>query len=224
MTRKLPNLQILEINSLAVLEWHDEQRTPPLIERLRSSGLLRNPPIVSPLQDGSGRYMVLDGTNRTSALRKMGLPHVIAQVAESDSPNLELKTWNHVLWGQKPDELINELKKIKDLKLQTSVENLASQWENQALTWIQTADGEAHTVKIQSHNLVSRVKMLNKIVDSYKDRAKMDRTRAKNLEELRGLYKDLCAVVVFPPFEIADVIELCSQGNLMPAGITRFTI
>ena len=224
MTLKLPTLQILEVNSLAVHEWHDEQRTPALIERLRASGLLRNPPIVTPMQDGSGHYMVLDGTNRTAAFRKMGLPHVITQVVEPDSPNLELKTWNHVLWGLKPDELIDGLTEIKDLHLQASDENLATNWKKQAVTWIQTANGESFTGNMQSHHLVSRVNMMNKIVDSYKNRSKMDRTQANTVGDLNGLYKDLCGVVVFPPFEIADVLELCSQGIFMPAGTTRFTI
>ncbi|MCH7664013.1 MAG: ParB N-terminal domain-containing protein [Chloroflexi bacterium] len=224
MPLKLPKLEILEVKNLAVHEHHDGQRTPALIERLRTSGLLRNPPIVTPLQDGSGRYMVLDGTNRTTALRKMGLPHAIAQVVESDSPNLDLKTWNHVLWGLKSDELINGLKEIKELNLQTSDEDLAGQWKKQALAWIQTANGKTYTGMAQSHDLVSIVKMLNNIVDSYKDRAKIDRTRAKTVGELNGLYRDLCAVVVFPPFEIADLLELCSQGNLMPTGTTRFII
>jgi hypothetical protein len=38
------------------------------------------------------------------------------------------------------------------------------------------------------------------------------------------LYENLCAVVVFPPFTICQVVELAGKGYLFPSGITRFTV
>ena len=224
MTLDLPTLQILEVNKLAVHEWHDRQRTPPLIARLRSSGFFRNPVIVTPFPDGSGRYMVLDGANRTTALSNMGLPHVIAQVVESESPNLDLKTWNHVLWGLEAQTLLDEIKNIDKLEMTASDKDLVKEWKKQAITWVQIKNGDAYAGRMKSQKIAAKVKMLNRIVDSYKNLAKMDRTRAKTVGELNNLYEDLCAIVVFPPFEISDVFELCSAGMLLPAGITRFTI
>jgi hypothetical protein len=168
--------------------------------------------------------MVLDGANRTTALSKMGLPHVIAQVVDSDSPNLDLKTWNHVLWGLDAQTLLDEFEKIDELALTASDTDLAGEWKKQTLIWIQTRNGDAYAGRIKSQKIVAKVKMLNKVVDSYKNRAKMDRTRAKSVGELNSHYEDLCAIVVFPHFEISDVLELCSAGILLPAGITRFTI
>ena len=224
MTLDLPTLQIIEVKNLVVHERHDEQRTPPLIDRLRSSGFLRNPVIVTPFKDESGRYMVLDGANRTTALSNMGLPHVIAQVVESDSPNLDLKTWNHVLWGLEPQSLLDEIAKIDKLKLIVSDKDLASEWKKQALIWVQTKPGDAYAARMNSQKIIAKVKMLNKIVDSYKNRAEMDRTQAITIGELNTLYQDICAIVVFPHFEISEILELCSARILLPTGITRFTI
>lgn len=224
MTLDLPTLQIIEIKNLVVHEWHDEQRTPPLIDRLRSSGYLRNPVIATPFQDKSGRYMVLDGANRTTALSKMGLPHVIVQVVDSGSPNLELKTWNHVLWGIESQTLIDEITKIDKLDLIKSDTDLESAWKKHALIWIQTNHRDAYTARMKSQKILTKVKMLNKIVDSYKNLVKMDRTQAKTVGELDSLYDNLSAVVVFPHFGISDVLELCGAGILLPTGITRFTI
>ena len=63
MITSLPTLDILPIENVILHEDHDMQRSKPLIEKLRSAGILRNPPIVMSLADGSDRYMVLDGAN-----------------------------------------------------------------------------------------------------------------------------------------------------------------
>lgn len=226
MTFDLPNLQILPIRSLAVHEWHDEQRTPALIERLRASGVLRNPPVVSPLQDGSGKFMVLDGANRTAALRQMGLPHILAQVVEPNSPSLELKTWNHVLWGLASNSLVEGLHEIPDVRFKQTLqsEDLTKLWNSNGAAWVQTPDGAALAGEMAAKNTEGKVQILNAIVDSYKDRAMMDRTQAIRVGEMNGVYEDLCALIVFPPFEMSELLDLCSKGILLPTGITRFAI
>jgi len=101
MEATLPRLDILPVDQIVPHEYHDEQRAYPLMETLRQQGILRN--LVMPFGDGSGRYMILDGTNRVTAVRLLGVPHVIAQVVEPDMPGLALRTWNHVVWGMEPD-------------------------------------------------------------------------------------------------------------------------
>ncbi len=77
-----PTSAILPLNDLILHEDHDRQRTLPLVAKLRAQGILRNPPIVMPLEDGSGRYMVLDGANRVTSLQEMEFPHIVAQVVK----------------------------------------------------------------------------------------------------------------------------------------------
>jgi hypothetical protein len=66
-----PNLTIVPSENLVIHEKHDHQRTTPLIRGMKSTKIIRNPPIVAPLDDGTGRYMVLDGANRTIAIKKI---------------------------------------------------------------------------------------------------------------------------------------------------------
>src|SRR5690606_36079922 len=106
----------LPIESVILHEDHDVQRSLPLVERLRATGILRNPPIVMPLTDGSNRYMVLDGANRVMSLMEMEFPHIVAQVVQASDPNVNLQTWNHVVWGMKSSTLLSALKKIKATK------------------------------------------------------------------------------------------------------------
>jgi hypothetical protein len=196
MLETLPTLAFLPVADLVIHEWHDEQRTPPLIERIRASGVFRNPPIVAPLQDGSGRYMVLDGANRTTALRAMGYPHALVQVVQPDDPGLRLENWNHVAWGLDPGDFLAGLHAIRDLDL----------------------------VCTTATELVVRVARLNAIVDSYKDRAHLDRTSARRVGSLVDIYPDLCGLVVFPHFDVSQVMQLAGAGYRLPAGITRFTV
>ena len=48
-----PDLRILPIDVLVEHEYNDAQRTAPLAKRLEAEGLLKNPPIATPLGDDS---------------------------------------------------------------------------------------------------------------------------------------------------------------------------
>jgi hypothetical protein len=208
-------------------EWHDDQRSKPLVERLRASGVLRNPPMVTPLPDGSGRYMVLDGANRTSALNHMGIPHALVQVVEADSPGLDLHTWNHVLWDWDGEEFLAAIGDLPDVTLRDidpSVKKPQSRWPSKTLVWVQTQDGQAYVARSVPGDLASRTRALNKITELYAKKAVIDRTTAQQVRELHGKYDNLTAIVVYPPFKVSEVLELCAAGVLLPPGITRFTV
>lgn len=227
MTLKYPTLRILPVEKLLRHEWHDEQRSKPLMERLRASGVLRNPPIVAPLADGSGRFMVLDGANRTTALELLGLPHALVQVVEPDDPGLDLKTWNHVLWGWDTETFLKEIGALEGVHLRQidpSVKRPQNAWPIKTLVWLQNPEGEAWIARSIPGDLASRAEELVEINAIYADKAQIDRTTAQQVVELDGRYEDLTAIVVYPPFSVDEVLQLCAQGVLLPAGITRFTI
>jgi hypothetical protein len=226
MFDNLPKLSFLAVECLIIHEWHDEQRTPPLIKRIQRSGILRNPPIVSPLPDDSGRYMVLDGANRTTALRKMGFPHALVQIVQPDDPGLRLQKWNHVIWELSAEDFLRGVSELPDINLSTS-EDLNEEpdlWGDCGLAVIQLPDGGAYTVCTSDNELVNRVRQLNAIVDCYKDQSHLDRTFADRVEKLQGIYPNLCGLVIFPHFDVQHVMSLAGQGYLLPAGITRFTV
>ena len=97
----LPDLRIVPIDLLQPHEREDESRTGRLSERLKRSGVLKNPPIVTEsLETEQGpRHVVLDGANRVSVARHLGWPHLLVQVVRYDAPGVELRTWHHVLSG-----------------------------------------------------------------------------------------------------------------------------
>src|SRR5258706_15313588 len=115
-TPQLPALEILPLALLVLHENHDRQRTLPLVDKLRAQGILRNPPVVMPLADGSGRYMGLGRANRGTALEEMEFPHIGVQGVQHDDPNIQLETWNHVVWGKGGRELLAKIRPVPGVK------------------------------------------------------------------------------------------------------------
>jgi hypothetical protein len=227
MKNRMPKLKILPVEKLLRHEWHDDQRSKPLVERLRASGVLRNPPIVTPFGDDSGRYMVLDGANRTTALGQMGYPHCICQVVDADDEGLSLNTWNHVLWNWETEEFLKALGKLKAMKLEeidSKVKRPQKKWPIKTLVWLQVPKGKAFIARSQPGDLNSRAQKLVEIAETYTGNADLDRTRAQQISELEGIYKDLCAIVVYPAFKVSEVLKLCGDGVMLPPGVTRFSI
>jgi hypothetical protein len=224
---KLPKLEILPVQNLLLHEWHDDQRAIPLSKRLENSGVLRNPPIVSPLSDGSGRYMVLDGANRTTALKQMNYPHTLCQVVAADRVGLQLKKWNHVLWGWEPGSLLSSISAIPDTTLREIDANIRRpqrKWPEKTLIWLQTPDQRAYVLRSKPSDLTGRAEILAQVAETYVTQAKLDRTTAQRISEINESYQELTAVIVYPPFSIDQILKLCASGILLPPGVTRFTI
>ncbi len=221
-----PRLEIVDLAALCVHEWYDEQRTPPLVQRMQCGGIFRNPPIVAPMEDGSGRYLVLDGANRTAALRALGSRHVLVQSVLRGDPGLRLRTWNHVLFGLSPVALLAGLRAIPDLDVAGSDEayiDLPSR-HSVGVALLQTPDGRVYGLSAPTLDLAGRIAMLNAIVDTYKRIARLDRTTFAEVSQLGDVYTDLTGLVIFPKFDLRDLVEIVNAGGLLPPGITRTTV
>src|SRR5689334_23478622 len=97
----IPDLWLLPAESLVLHEHADEKRVARLEARLRTDGFLKNPPIVAPIP-GTNRYVVLDGANRTTAISRIGCPHVLVQLVDYKSGHVQLQTWHHLIAGRAP--------------------------------------------------------------------------------------------------------------------------
>ncbi len=80
MRETLPDLRIMPTQSLLLGEQADSHRLNPIVEHLRTEGVLRDPPVVAAIGNDSSQYMVLDGIESVIALRKMKVPHILGQV------------------------------------------------------------------------------------------------------------------------------------------------
>lgn len=224
MIPHLPTLKILPIDRVILHEEHDLQRTKPLVAKLRAQGILRNPPIVMPLPDNSGRFMVLDGANRVTSLREMDFPHIVAQVVESSNPNVNLQTWNHVVWGMSVKALISALRKVRGIELLQVDPQKSLDAPKYTPLQIRLADNRFFILDEAPSDLATHIDTLHQIVNTYKTRASLDRTSQTLIDSFKKIYPDLTALVIFPRFKIKTVLKLSGQEIVLPTGTTRFTV
>lgn len=224
MIPSLPHLDILPIESVILHEDHDMQRSAPLIEKLRAAGILRNPPIVMPLMDGTKRYMVLDGANRVTSIQEMEFPHIIAQVVEPDDPNVTLQTWNHLVWGMGSKTLMAEFRKLKGLKVDKVDVRKSLDAPKYVPVNIRLPDGKLYLLSEDPADLSHHIETLHAIVNTYKSRASLDRTSQTLIDSFRDIHNDLTALVIFPRFKIRTLLKLAGRKIVLPTGITRFTV
>ena len=221
---RLPDLRFVAVGSLVPHERHDEQRMTPLVRKLREQGVLKNPPIVAPLDD-EGRFVVLDGANRAMAARAAGLPHLVVQVVRYGDPGVQLSTWYHALVGFPHDELGLKLAAIPGLEChpETLTHARAVLARREALAFVVCGDGGVD-ILCGGRDLAERNNLLNAVVDSYRGDTRFLRVASDSLESAQSRHPDVTALVVFPRFEPDEVIELATSGARLPAGITRHLV
>jgi hypothetical protein len=196
-----------------------------LVDSLQTSGLLISPPLFSPFDDSSGEYIVLDGANRLAAFKELGIPHILAQVIPHNSPSLNLSTWNHVICDMATRMLLKSLRVIPNAKLvEIKKANDRKLKNDNAPVSIQTPDDRKYRLITTNEDTAASVSLLREVVNTYKEVAMFDRIPQGNIDSIKGLYKDLTAIVCYPQFSIAEIFDLCRAGHLLPSGVTRFHI
>src|SRR5512139_879270 len=221
---ELPDLRILPVSSVLLHEQHDAQRSEPLAMRLAADGILRNPPIVAPIPDES-RFVVLDGANRVTALATLRIPHVVAQVVDYEDEELILDTWYHLVSDLPREDFHRAIDELPGVSLEASdlIGARAELARREALAYIVYPDGAVFAVRVEG-DLHQRAARLNDIVDIYKSRGKIYRANTDHVEKLLPYYDAVTALVVFPRYQPAEIIELARVGARLPAGITRHVI
>ena len=219
--RELPDLRILPTESLVLHEETDPYRTARLTEVLAREQILKNPPIVAPIPD-SPRYVVLDGANRTMSLRALAVPHILVQVVEYDT--VQLDTWNHVVTGIDMDMLFGCVRKVDGLSLELGKLSQARQLltARRCMGYIVCPSGEVYIMR-GGDSLLEEARLLNQIVRAYKGIGKIYRIKT-DIAKQDHYYEPIVAIFVFPPFTPADIINLATMAQKMPTGITRHII
>src|SRR5438105_519617 len=233
----IPDLRLLPAESLVLHEHADEKRVARLEARLRTDGFLKNPPVVAPIP-GTGRFVVLDGANRTSAIARIGCPHVLVQLVDYKSDRVQLQTWHHLIAGREPATFLQEISRVDGLVLQPAPLDEA----RKALTRrailaylvlppstpgdeppVHTVDGVPGT---DHHGPATSTALLNAMVDTYKGdpRVTIHRVSTDELEDLMSYYDNVSGLIVFPPYKPDDILRLAEAGTKVPTGITRHII
>lgn len=222
----LPDLRVVPVEALIPHERHDDHRTGPLVQRLQSQAVLRNPPIVTPLtMTGDEPYVVLDGANRTEAARELGLPHFAVQVVRYDEPEVRLQTWNHALAGVDPKALFAMLSSLPGISCsrETPAHARALLARREILAFAASPGDRAIALSAPG-DFAEQNRALNRIVERYRETTRVYRVGSDSVEAALERIPEAQAIVVFPRYAPAEVLELAATGERVPAGITRHLV
>ncbi|MCP4421727.1 MAG: ParB N-terminal domain-containing protein [Chloroflexi bacterium] len=215
-------LRVVSMAKVMPHEHFDQKRVDRLADRLEEDGMLGNPPVVVESEDG--RYIVLDGATRTTAMKQLGYKHGIVQVISTED-GLGLHTWYHVICQIGVESLLALLHRLPNIILEESDIDSApdAMFEYGGLCYVQTIDNRVYL--IYPAQGVNRLEALNQFTEAYIDAGHVDRTLNSNIISLKNEYEELAAVVIFPEYTVNQVMQATlSSGRLFPAGITRFLI
>jgi hypothetical protein len=218
---ELPDLRIVGLAALVLHEDADERRVSALARQLVADAVVRNPPIVAPMADG--RFVVLDGANRTAALRQLGVPDAVVQVVPY--AEVTLGTWYHLVVGAPAPGLRAALDGVDGLSLAptdlpTARATLAA---GRSLAYLVAPDGTVHDL-VGGDGLVERAARLREAVATYKGRAHIHRVQSDDIAALRELYSEIAGLVVFPRYRPDDILALAGADAKLPSGITRHLV
>ncbi|UCG23766.1 MAG: pyridoxal-phosphate dependent enzyme [Chloroflexota bacterium] len=217
------SLDVLPVEHVLPHEMIDEKRVARLMSLLERDGRLVNPPVVLPWQ---GRYIVLDGATRYTALARLGYSYIIAQVVSAASPEFELHTWFHVISGRQPfSALQQELVQLPDLYMteMTSAE-LPMVFVNRPAAICYFVDRQGGTTLAEAFDARDKLTVMKEMVSHYTAYGKVERTLLADLGRLKAHFPDMIAAAVFPQLKPEEVFAAAARGDNLPAGLTRFVI
>lgn len=210
-----PDLRIVPIEAVHAHEEHDEQRSKPLIERIRIAEYVTNPPIVAPI--GASQYVILDGANRCYTFRYLGYPHLLIQVVTYESGYVDLFTWQHIVSGWNIQALVDELKKLDSIQL---IEGR----DSSAIMHIIFKDSRVFALRSLLQTSAERNVVMREVVRLYRENAVLYRTAIQEPDEVWLLYPEAIAMVIFPRCTPADVMSAAKYRAFLPPGISRHII
>jgi hypothetical protein len=228
----LPDLRMLPMAGIVAHEQAEPRRVERLSRRIAADGLLKNPVIVTPIP-GAADYMVMDGANRTAALRGAGARDVLAQIVRYDEPGVELTTWRHLITGLNPNDLLEAIARVPGLRLRAGglAEARDALAARRAAAYLvhPPHDGrpvEVYLLATAQCDAAAESALLLEVVDIYKGKPEtaIHRVGSDEIAEYLGLYDDVSALMVFPPYSPAELLDLARAGLRVPTGITRHII
>ncbi|PIP62300.1 hypothetical protein COW98_04880 [Candidatus Roizmanbacteria bacterium CG22_combo_CG10-13_8_21_14_all_35_9] len=230
MKNNLFHLEVITIKNILIHEEFDPFISIKLTNYLKKNKVLSNPILVASL--GEKQYIQLDGMNRITCFKKLGIKTIAAQIVDySDQKQIELSSWLH-LFQSNLKELLDFIKKDKNLVInQGSIDQVGHRYikENDfgRLVSIVTKKNEVFFVSTKG-NFSDKIKRLNNIVSFYKKslaRGVLPYPFTQdNVKQFFQQYPNFNNIIIFPSFTPQQVIETVKSGFLFPTGITRYIV
>ena len=204
MIAALEGLRIVALDGLILHEAHDEARLEHVRDGVREEAVQRNPVIVAPLPTGG--YLVLDGAHRVRALSELGCKLVLVQMIE---PPERAESWGHLIPSSGLDAALRAV---------NGVEVSEEKPEAACPAEVRFFGGRRLYARARNGGLVEEVRALRALQELYQEGVVVRRVTPE------AEPNDGEAVIVYRRFTPAEMAEAVEQGEVLPAGITRFVV
>lgn len=224
MHAKELTLRVVPLDDVLLHERIEIRRVERLGKQLQEDRLLKNPPIVT---EYNGKYILLDGATRVTALSQIGCRDVVVQIVDYEAPGMALETWNHVLLDAPVDELFRSLRELPGLAIEpTPLENAEAALDRrESISALLTKDGQVFALRAAGDGkLEQQTQLLNQVVAAYEGRGELYRVAHTDVERLLAEHGRLSALVVFPRYHPDEIRRLALNGSKLPMGVTRHII
>lgn len=223
-------LEVVPIKNILVHEELDPSNSKELINFLKKSQNLSNPIIVASL--GNKKYLQLDGMNRISSFKALGINAITAQVVDyNNQEEIELSSWLHI-FNVNLDKFFEFIKNDGTMSISKgSMSQVGHRYIKEEdfgrLCTIVTDKKEVFFVSTGG-NFSEKIRRLNHLVSFYKnDLSRGPLPYTINHGSVRSFFKqypDDNTIVIFPTFTPQQIISCAKSGVLLPTGITRHLV
>jgi hypothetical protein len=230
-------LGFVHLEDLVFHETCDFKRVRRLADQIKADGHLKNPVLVAPLpdiknqdqpgSDNGDKFMVLDGVNRISALKLLGLPDVLVQKVNLMDSKVELTSWDHLVFNISQKDLIEKLKAL-NLDISPCDQSRRGQiLENEkTICCVMFRDRSGLAVGQSQPSVENRVRNLRRVMALYNASWEIFHLSPDDEDSISPFdsFESAAAVNLLPVFHKQQVIDLASKGVLFPFGVTRFVV
>jgi len=230
MKNNLFNLEVIPIKDILIHEEFDPLNSIKLIEYLKKNKVLSNPIIVASL--GRNKYIQLDGMNRITCFKKLGIKTIVAQIVDySDQKQIELSSWLH-LFSSDLKELLAFIKKDKNLVINRGeIDQVGHRYIKESdfgrLVSIVTKKNEVFFISTKG-KFSDKIERIKNIVSFYKKNLARGVLpypfTQDSVKQFFQQYPAFNNIIIFPSFTPQQVIETVKSGVLFPTGITRYIV
>lgn len=218
---KLQTLAVIPLDRVVPHEHVNPERVARLSVRLQKDKTLANPVIVVKWLE---HYVVLDGATRVTAFKRLGYPHIVAQVVSPHDEGINLHVWHHVICGPDFNTLLSHFGGVSSyvFRLTTAKDALEMLDDGEALCALISPEGKHYLTHPAPG--VDNATALNALVARYTEIGNIRRTINHDLSLVLSEIPDFGGMVVFPRYTLLEVLQVAVSGQLIPAGVTRFIV
>jgi hypothetical protein len=218
---ELPKLRITPIEDILFHEEPDIERVSKLVDQFSADGILKNPPVVA-IVDKNPRRVLLDGTNRITALTRSMVPDVLVQEIELNDHGLVVSQWHHAIEHLPKHEILAQADGIvgishQEFKEEATIDN------PDFLCRVIFSDNTA-VIVFGTGDIFQKVDLIKRFVKLYHKAAYMDRVSYTNVVHLEENYPGFSALVTFRQFTKSEIVMLADAGKRIPSGVTRVLV